>query len=152
MDRYDPVVKVVHDDIKIAKEGDSNTITEVSKTLNSVGSDEIFDYLITQADLLNASDIHIENQRTHMRIRMRIDGVLHPVADLENDRYRVILSTLASRAEYFDSLNRSSIRAYAKRTCQRRCYTSVEYSRRNRTRLYMAKTLCFVCLILTNQC
>lgn len=98
MDRYDPVVKVVHDDIKIAKEGDSNTITEVSKTLNSVGSDEIFDYLITQADQLNASDIHIENQRTHMRIRMRIDGVLHPVADLENDRYRVILSTLASRA------------------------------------------------------
>lgn len=99
MDRYDPVVKVVHDDIKIAKEGDSNTIIEVSKTLNSVGSDEIFDYLITQADQLNASDIHIENQRTHMRIRMRIDGVLHPVADLENDRYRVILSTLASRAD-----------------------------------------------------
>lgn len=99
MDRYDPVVKVVHDDIKIAKEGDSNTITEVSKTLNSVGSDEIFDYLITQADQLNASDIHIENQRTHMRIRMRIDGVLHPVADLDNDRYRVILSTLASRAD-----------------------------------------------------
>ncbi|MCX6728544.1 MAG: GspE/PulE family protein [Candidatus Saccharibacteria bacterium] len=98
MDRYDPAVKVVHDDIKIAKEGDSNTITEVSKTLNSVGSDEIFDYLITQADQLTASDIHIENQRTHMRIRMRIDGVLHPVADLDNDRYRVILSTLASRA------------------------------------------------------
>jgi len=93
MDRYDPVIQVVHDDIKIAKEGDSNTISEVSKTLNSVGSDEIFDYLINQADQLNASDVHIENQRTHMRIRMRVDGVLHPVADLENDRYRVILST-----------------------------------------------------------
>jgi type II secretory ATPase GspE/PulE/Tfp pilus assembly ATPase PilB-like protein len=98
MNRYDPVVKVVHDDIKIAKEGDSNTISEVSKTLNSVGSDEIFDYLISQADRLQASDIHIENQRTNMRIRMRIDGVLHPVADLDSDRYRVILSTLASKA------------------------------------------------------
>ncbi|NTW62051.1 type II/IV secretion system protein [Candidatus Saccharibacteria bacterium] len=98
MDRYDPVIKPVHGDIQIAKEGDSETIAEVSKTLNSVGSDEIFDYLITQADRLTASDIHIENQRTHMRIRMRIDGVLHPVADLSNDRYRVILSTLASRA------------------------------------------------------
>jgi len=98
MDRYDPVIKVVHDDILIAKEGDSNTIAEVSNTLNSVGSDEIFDYLVDQADRLSASDIHIENQRTHMRIRMRIDGVLHPVADLENDRYRVILSALASRA------------------------------------------------------
>lgn len=98
MDRYDPVIKVVHDDIKIAREGDSNTIIEVSKTLNSVGSDEIFDYLIDQADRLGASDIHIENQRTHMRIRMRIDGVLHPVADLENERYRIILGALASRA------------------------------------------------------
>lgn len=98
MDRFDPVVKVVHDDIQIAKEGDSNTIIEVSKTLNSVGSDEIFDYLIDQADRLGASDIHIENQRTHMRIRMRIDGVLHPVADLENERYRVILAALATRA------------------------------------------------------
>ena len=98
MDRYDPVVKVVHDDIKIAREGDSNTISEVSKTLNSVGSDEVFDYLVDQADRLGASDIHIENQRTHMRVRMRIDGVLHPVADLENDRYRIILGALASRA------------------------------------------------------
>lgn len=98
MDRYDPVIKVVHDDIKIAREGDSNTIIEVSRTLNSVGSDEIFDYLIDQADRLGASDIHIENQRTHMRIRMRIDGVLHPVADLENERYRIILSALASKA------------------------------------------------------
>jgi len=98
MDRYDPVVKVVHDDIKIAQEGDSSTIAEVSKTLNSVGSDEIFNYLINQADRLGASDIHIENQRTHMRIRMRIDGVLHPVADLDNDRYRIILGTLASSA------------------------------------------------------
>lgn len=98
MDRYDPAIKVVHNDIKIAQEGDSDTMSEVSKTLNSVGSDEVFDYLIDQADKLCASDIHIENQRTHMRIRMRIDGVLHPVADLENERYRVILGALASRA------------------------------------------------------
>lgn len=98
MDRYDPVIKIVHDDIEIAREGDSDTISEVSKTLNSVGSDEVFDYLIDQADRLGASDIHIENQREHMRIRMRVDGVLHPVADLDSDMYRVIVSALASRA------------------------------------------------------
>ena len=98
MNRYDPPKKVIYDDISIAKEGDSNTITEVSKTLSSVGSDEIFDYLIDQADRLGASDIHIENQRTFIRVRMRIDGTLHPVADLDNDKYRVILGALASRA------------------------------------------------------
>jgi type II secretory ATPase GspE/PulE/Tfp pilus assembly ATPase PilB-like protein len=98
MNRYDPPVKVVYDDIEIAKEGDSDTLIQVSQTLNAVGSDEVFDYLIDQADRLGASDIHIENQRTHIRVRMRIDGALHPVADLETDRYRIILGALASRA------------------------------------------------------
>jgi type II secretory ATPase GspE/PulE/Tfp pilus assembly ATPase PilB-like protein len=98
MNRYDPPIVAIYDDIKIAKEGDSDTIGEVSKTLNSVGSDEVFDYLITQADRLGASDIHIENQRNGIRIRMRIDGALHPVAELDSDRYRVILGALASRA------------------------------------------------------
>lgn len=98
MDRFDPPTKVVYQDIKIATEGDSTTINEVSQTLNAVGTDQVFDYLIDQADKLGASDIHIENQRTHIRVRMRVDGALHPVADLENDRYRVILGALASRA------------------------------------------------------
>lgn len=97
--RYDPPKQVIYDDITIGSEGDSDTIAEVSKTLNSVGTDQVFDYLIDQADKLGASDIHIENQRTYIRVRMRIDGALHPVADLEKDRYRVIMGALGSRAD-----------------------------------------------------
>lgn len=96
--RYDPPKEVVYNDIEIAKEGDSDTLSQVSQTLNAVSSDRVFDYLITQADKLGASDIHIENERTYIRIRMRIDGALHPVADLDKDRYRVIMGALASRA------------------------------------------------------
>jgi type II secretory ATPase GspE/PulE/Tfp pilus assembly ATPase PilB-like protein len=98
MNRYDPPKEVVYDDIQIAKEGDSNTITQVSDTLNSVGSDEVFDFLVDQADRIGASDIHIESQIDKIRIRMRIDGALHPVAELSLDKYRVILGALASRA------------------------------------------------------
>jgi type II secretory ATPase GspE/PulE/Tfp pilus assembly ATPase PilB-like protein len=105
MTRYDPPVVATYDDIKIAKEGDSDTMTEVSKTLNSVSSDQVFDYLITQADRLGASDIHIENQRNGIRIRMRIDGALHPVAELDSDRYRMILGALASRANISTAAN-----------------------------------------------
>ncbi len=96
--RFDPPKKVIYDDIEIAKDGDSNTLVEVSKTLASVGSDDVFNYLIDQADRLGASDIHVENMRDSIRIRMRVDGALHPVAVLERDRYRVIMATLASRA------------------------------------------------------
>jgi type II secretory ATPase GspE/PulE/Tfp pilus assembly ATPase PilB-like protein len=98
MNRYDPPPVVTYDDIEIGKEGDSETINQVTETLKSVGSDQVFDYLIDQADKLAASDIHIENQQTGIRIRMRIDGTLHPVATLDSDRYRVILGALASRA------------------------------------------------------
>lgn len=98
MNRYDPPKVVSYDDITIAKAGDSETIKQVSETLNAVGSDQVFDFLIDQADKLGASDIHIENQRTGIRIRMRIDGALHPVAELNSDRYRVVLGALASRA------------------------------------------------------
>lgn len=98
MNRYDPPKAVEYEDIHIAKPGDSETIKEVSETLNSVGSDEVFDFLITQADKLGASDIHIENQRNAIRIRLRIDGALHAVAQLEQDRYRVLIGALVSRA------------------------------------------------------
>lgn len=105
MDRYDPPVRVIHDDIQIANEGDSETIERVSDTLNNVGSDEVFNFIITQADKLGASDIHIENQRDSIRIRMRIDGALHPVATLDQDRYRIILGALASRANLSTASN-----------------------------------------------
>ncbi|MGH7218049.1 MAG: GspE/PulE family protein [Candidatus Microsaccharimonas sp.] len=105
MERYDPPVRVIHDDIEIASEGDSDTLARVSETLNNVGSDEVFDFIISQADKLGASDIHIENQRSDIRIRMRVDGALHPVATLDQDRYRVILSALASRANLSTASN-----------------------------------------------
>ncbi len=98
MNRYDPPKQVIYDDIEIARDGDSDTLAQVSQTLDSVGTDEVFDYLIDQADKLGASDIHIENQRTSIRVRMRVDGALHQVADLAKDRYRVIMGALGSRA------------------------------------------------------
>ena len=96
--RYDPPKEVHYDDIKIASEGDSETIASVSQTLNSVGTDKVFDFLLDQADKLGASDIHIENLRDNIRIRMRVDGILHPVANIERDRYRVFMGELGSRA------------------------------------------------------
>jgi len=43
--RYDPPKKVVYSDVKIASEGDSATIDEVSHTLETVRSDDIHELL-----------------------------------------------------------------------------------------------------------
>ena len=96
--RYDPPQEIHYDDIKIAGEGDSETIASVSQTLATVSTEKVFDFLIDQADKLGASDIHIENMRDKIRIRMRVDGILHPVADIDRDRYRIFMGELSSRA------------------------------------------------------
>lgn len=97
--RYDPPKEVHYDDIRIANEGDSETIAEVSRTLNSVSTEKVFNFLIDQADKLGASDIHIENMRNEIRIRMRVDGILHPVANIDKDRYRIFMGELSARAD-----------------------------------------------------
>lgn len=98
MQRYDPPKEVRYDDVKIAREGDSDTLRAVSETLESVSTDKILDYMIDQADRLGASDIHIETQREQVRVRLRVDGALHPIAMISHDKYRVLQGSLASRA------------------------------------------------------
>ena len=104
--RYDPPKEILYDDIRIAGEGDSETIASVSKTLSEVSTEKVFDFLIDQADKLGASDIHIENLRTEIRIRMRVDGLLHPVAKIDRDRYRVFMGELSSRANVSTASNK----------------------------------------------
>lgn len=104
--RYDPPKVIHYDDIKIAGEGDSKTIASVSQTLDTVSTEKVFDFLIDQADKLGASDIHIENLRNEIRIRMRVDGILHPVANISRDRYRIFMGELSSRANVSTASNK----------------------------------------------
>jgi type II secretory ATPase GspE/PulE/Tfp pilus assembly ATPase PilB-like protein len=105
MHRFDPPKEVHYDDVKIAKEGDSETLQEVSKTLETVRTDDILTYLIEQADKLRASDIHLENQRKDVRVRLRVDGALHPVATLSHDKYRTLQASIASKANITTASN-----------------------------------------------
>jgi type II secretory ATPase GspE/PulE/Tfp pilus assembly ATPase PilB-like protein len=105
MHRFDPPKEVVYEDVKIAASGDNETLVEVSKTLESVRTDDILTYLIDQADRLKASDIHIENQNDDVRIRFRVDGTLHPIANISHDKYRVLQASIATKANISTASN-----------------------------------------------
>lgn len=111
--RYDPPSKVVYDDVEIAKEGDSQTLEAVSKTLESVKTDDILDYLVDQADFLGASDIHVENQRENVRIRFRVDGALHPVANLTHEKIPHFKSLACFKGQPFHRSGRGPKRQHA---------------------------------------
>jgi type II secretory ATPase GspE/PulE/Tfp pilus assembly ATPase PilB-like protein len=95
MQLYDPPKQVIYKDIALTQAAQQQT-AEVSQLLGQVRADDMLAYLVSQAHNLGASDIHIECQREDVRIRYRIDGVLHPIARLPYDKYRVLLGAIAS--------------------------------------------------------
>lgn len=95
---YDPPKKVEYQDIEITSAGTEGLIGRVSGMLMQVKADDMLAYLVQQAHKLKASDIHTENQRDYVRIRFRIDGVLHPIAKIPPDKYRILVSAIASAA------------------------------------------------------
>ena len=96
--RFDPPVEVHYDDISVSKEGASDNVQQVSDTLESVHSDDILEYVITQADKLGASDIHFETARNGVRIRFRLDGALHMIAVIGHMKYRQLQQSIAVKA------------------------------------------------------
>ncbi len=98
MKLYDPPKKVEYQEIQFQTENSTNLFTQVSQTLDQVRADDILAYLVRQAYKLKASDIHLECQKSQVRIRFRVDGVLHSIASLSNDKYRQLASTIAIAA------------------------------------------------------
>lgn len=96
MQLYDPPKRVVYQDISIASGDRNDAIQRISDTLEQVRADDMLAYLVQQAHQLVASDIHLETQRDNVRIRFRIDGVLHPIAELSTQKYRTLISAIAS--------------------------------------------------------
>lgn len=93
---YDPPKKIVYQDIAINTAGTQELVQSVSSMLAQVRADDMLAYLVSQAHRLGASDIHIETQPDFVRIRFRIDGVLHPIARIPSDKYHTLRSAIAS--------------------------------------------------------
>lgn len=93
---YNPPKQVVYENIELTTAGSEELVKNVSATLEQVKADDMLAYLVSQAHKLKASDIHIETQRTSVRIRFRIDGVLHPIARISHQKNHILLSAIAS--------------------------------------------------------
>jgi type II secretory ATPase GspE/PulE/Tfp pilus assembly ATPase PilB-like protein len=96
MKLYDPPKEVTYQDIALNTAGTKELIQGVSSTLEQVNADDMLAYLVSQANHLNASDIHLETEPDDIRIRFRIDGVLHQIARISQEKYRVLVAAVAS--------------------------------------------------------
>lgn len=65
-----------------------------AQSLREAGPAQVINLLLQQALQDRASDIHIEPSDTRLRIRFRIDGILHEVMNLPQDMHPTIISRL----------------------------------------------------------
>lgn len=98
MKLYNPPAQIVYQDVQLSREESSDLFSEVTATLDKVLADDILAYLVKQTYQLKGSDIHLENQKESVRVRIRVDGVLHPIAELSHEKYRQLLSSIAIAA------------------------------------------------------
>ena len=95
---HNPPKKIEYADVTLGGSNDAELFKAVSATLAQVLADDILAYLVKQAYELKASDLHFENQKDTVRIRFRVDGVLHTIAELAPDKYRQLMSSVAIAA------------------------------------------------------
>ena len=102
---YDPPKEVKYKNIELKDAGSSDLVQQISSILGQVRADDMLAYLVSQAHRLNASDIHIETEENDVRIRFRIDGVLHVIARINMEKYRVLISAIASAGNISTGVN-----------------------------------------------
>jgi type II secretory ATPase GspE/PulE/Tfp pilus assembly ATPase PilB-like protein len=107
MHLYNPPKEVVYTDIKILGTASNDALSSISKILDQVRPDDILAYLVKQAYQLKASDIHLENQKDYVKIRFRVDGVLHSIAKLSFEKYHALISTVAVAANISSSSDKA---------------------------------------------
>lgn len=95
---YNPPKQIVYEDVKFSGDDDTALFQSVTATLDQVLADDILGYLVKQTYQLKGSDIHLECQKQAVRVRIRVDGVLHPVAEISHEKYRQLLSSIAIAA------------------------------------------------------
>ena len=78
--------------------GDPTGAAEASRVTSSILKDappaKIVDLLLEQAIQDRTSDVHIEPTETRLRVRFRIDGILHDIMSLPLDLHLTIISRL----------------------------------------------------------
>ena len=72
-----------------AAEG-AHSASEIARLVQSI---------VTEAARGGASDIHIEPERKHMRVRVRVDGVLHELSSHPRSRHASIVSRIKVQAK-----------------------------------------------------
>ncbi|KKQ27079.1 MAG: Type IV-A pilus assembly ATPase PilB [Candidatus Magasanikbacteria bacterium GW2011_GWC2_37_14] len=95
-----PVIKAITKDIEINAEVLESVQVEVTDfrafqtLLGKRKTSDLLTFILGAALKIDASDVHIEAEADQVVVRMRLDGILHDAAELNNDVYKQLISRI----------------------------------------------------------
>lgn len=95
--KYTGIVKMsprteTEDEIDISQVASISSFSDLEPILKKAPIQEVLKIILSVGFSTNASDIHIEPHTDTARIRLRLDGVLHEIANLSKENYNYVLS------------------------------------------------------------
>lgn len=112
---YDIVIsQTIGRGVKITEE-EYNRAQDLTKNigqtinLSDVPSKELIKLIMSMASASDAGDVHIEPTETGVKVRFRIDGVMHDILDLPKTSYLPILSEIKILAGFATNIKRATL-------------------------------------------
>ena len=100
-------VKITSSDVEKAKTLAKNVGQEIN--LSDVPTKDLIKLTISMAVASDAGDIHVEPTELGVKVRFRIDGVLHDVLDLPKTSYLPMLSEIKILAGFATNIKRATL-------------------------------------------
>ncbi len=85
-------------DAAVMQQVATGSLEQIATRISNANGNDIFRLLAQQAYNMRSSDIHIEPKTNGVAVRFRIDGALHQIMSLPYDRYKILLSSLQTKA------------------------------------------------------
>lgn len=92
-------LKISAEQVKFAEESAAN-LTQVEETIKNIKSTEMLQAIIAIAVKAEAGDVHVDPTDQGVRIRLRIDGILHDIASLSAEYNIPILAEIKNLIGY----------------------------------------------------
>lgn len=95
-----PVIKAITKDVQIssqdleAVQADVNDFRSLQAALDKRTTTDMLTLILGAALKLDSSDVHIEAEQNKIVVRLRLDGILHDVANLPKEVYKQLISRI----------------------------------------------------------
>lgn len=101
-------VRLSEDDINEAKRLTKN-LTEIKESIKSVPSQQVTALIMALGLASEAGDIHIEPGENEVKIRFRIDGVMHDITTIAKSLYIPVLAEIKLMAGFVTNIKKASL-------------------------------------------